>query len=103
MRPQVTRRAGEAPPDEAALRAAMREEGLAPRRWSNGPGDRHAAHSHAYRKALYCVSGSITFKLVATGERLTLGPGARLDLPAGVIHAAIVGSDGVVCVEAAAG
>jgi quercetin dioxygenase-like cupin family protein len=79
----------------------METEGLRPRRWSNGPGDRYATHEHPYHKVLYCVGGSITFEIVATGERLTLRPGDRLDLPPGTAHAAVVGPDGVVCIEAA--
>ncbi|MDQ7030941.1 MAG: hypothetical protein Q9O62_14800 [Ardenticatenia bacterium] len=46
------------------------------------------------------VRGSITFHLPESGEDLTLGPGDRLDLPAGIRHAATVGPEGVVCLEA---
>lgn len=99
-RPEVTPWTEPGPVDEGTLRAAMEAEGLVPRRWSNRSGDRYAPHEHAYHKVLYCVSGSITFEIVATGERLTLRPGDRLDLPAGVVHAAVVGPDGVVCIEA---
>src|SRR5439155_1193075 len=35
--------------------------------WSNGPGDRYAAHNHSYEKVLYCVDGSITFVLESAG------------------------------------
>jgi quercetin dioxygenase-like cupin family protein len=67
--------------------------------WSNGPGDRYAAHSHAYEKVLYCVAGSITFLLEAEDRRLPLQPGDRMVLPAGTPHSAVVGPEGVTCIE----
>jgi len=36
--------------------------------WSNGPGDRYAAHTHNYEKVLYCVDGAITFALEGEGR-----------------------------------
>jgi quercetin dioxygenase-like cupin family protein len=48
---------------------------------------------------VYVVRGSITFGLPARGEALELHAGDRLDLPAGVIHDALVGPEGVVCLE----
>src|SRR5256885_9669794 len=47
--------------------------------WSNGPGDRYAAHSHNYEKVLYCVDGSITFLLEGEARRMELRPGDRID------------------------
>lgn len=67
--------------------------------WSNGPGDRYAAHSHSYEKVLYCVAGSITFRLEAEGRSLPLQPGDRMVLPAGTVHSALVGRQGVTCIE----
>lgn len=67
--------------------------------WSNGPDARYAAHSHAYEKVLYCVSGSITFLLAADGTEVRIGPGERLVLAPGTVHSAVVGSTGVHCVE----
>jgi len=97
--PAVSPWSHDEPPSEAALDAALRDEGLEPRWWSNGPGDRYDAHSHPYHKVLYCALGSITFQTGA-GE-LVLGPGDRLDIPPGASHAALVGPEGVRCVEAA--
>lgn len=74
-------------------------DGLSAGSWSNGPGDRYAAHRHAYDKVLVGVAGSITFHLPAAGDQLLL-PGDRLDLPAGTDHAATVGEHGVTCLEA---
>ncbi len=67
--------------------------------WSNGPGDRYAAHRHGYEKVLYCVNGSITFVLEGEGRRLQLGPGERMVLPAGILHSAVVGTAGCTCIE----
>ena len=72
---------------------------MAPYRWSNGPNDRYQAHSHGYHKVIYVVSGSITFGLPESKESVTLAAGDRLDLPAGVRHDAVVGPNGVVCLE----
>ena len=67
--------------------------------WSNGPGDRYAAHSHAYEKVLYCVDGSITFVLEPGGRRIELSAGDRMVLPAGTVHGAVVGPSGCTCIE----
>jgi quercetin dioxygenase-like cupin family protein len=67
--------------------------------WSNGPGDRYAAHSHTFEKVLYCVDGSITFVLESEGKRLQLEPGDRMVLPAGTVHSALVGASGCTCIE----
>jgi len=67
--------------------------------WSNGPGDRYAAHSHSYEKVLYCVDGSITFVLEADSKRLELKPGDRMVLPPGTVHSAVVGPHGCTCIE----
>jgi quercetin dioxygenase-like cupin family protein len=62
------------------------------------PGDRYAAHDHAYDKVIVVERGSITFGL-GTGEAVELNAGDRLDLPAGTVHDALVGSAGVTCLE----
>ncbi len=67
--------------------------------WSNGPGDRYAAHSHGYEKVLYCVDGSITFVLDPEGKHLELKAGDRMVLPAGTVHSAVVGKRGCTCIE----
>jgi hypothetical protein len=84
-------------PDVAAR---LRAEGLAPSPWSNGPGDRYAAHEHGYDKVIAVESGSIVFGLPAVGRSMELTAGDRLELPAGTRHDAIVGSSGVTCWEA---
>lgn len=98
--PILTRWKHAEPPTAEALQALMRAEGLAPAAWANAPGETYASHEHSHHKVVYCVRGSITFVLV-TAERLELRPGDRLDLPAGWPHAALVGPEGVECLEAA--
>jgi quercetin dioxygenase-like cupin family protein len=66
--------------------------------WSNGPGVVYAVHDHPYRKILYVAEGSITFT-PAGRPAAVMQPADRLDLPAGTPHAAVVGSEGVVCWE----
>jgi uncharacterized protein YjlB len=78
----------------------MRDEGLDPTAWSNGPGDRYAPHEHGYDKVIVVERGSIRFGLPADGRSVDLSPGDRLDLPAGTRHDAIVGPAGVTCLEA---
>ncbi len=67
--------------------------------WSNGAGDRYAAHSHDFEKVLYCVAGSITFMLESEGRNLELKAGDRMVLPAGTVHSAVVGDAGCTCIE----
>ena len=88
-------------PTEAGLEAIIRAEELRPSWWSNGPGDRYSAHQHPYHKVLFCARGSIRFDLPDSGETFELGPGDRLDIPPGTQHSAVVGREGVACVEAA--
>jgi quercetin dioxygenase-like cupin family protein len=91
---------GEDPPGQGNIEALLMAEGLSAYPWSNGPGDRYSAHSHGYRKVIYVVRGSITFGLPEAGARLAMHAGDRLELDQGVIHDAIVGPEGVLCLEA---
>ena len=87
-------------PTEQELIQILDKEGLLAYRWSNGPGDVYSAHSHSFNKVIYVLRGTITFGLPGSGEHITLNEGDRLDLPAGVIHDAVVGPRGVMCLEA---
>jgi quercetin dioxygenase-like cupin family protein len=105
-------------PTEGEIRDILDEEGLQPYRWSNAPGDVYAAHTHPFHKVIYVVKGvyaahthpfhkviyvvkgSITFGFPGDGGQATLQAGDRLELPAGTAHDAVVGSEGVVCLEA---
>ncbi len=96
----IQRWSGDKAPDEAELRNILAAEGLDSYRWSNRPGDVYGAHSHSFHKVIYVVQGSITFGLPDLKDRVTLHTGDRLDLPAGVTHNAVVGANGVACLEA---
>ena len=98
--PLVTPWADSTSPTESALTKLCAEQGLHPYQWSNGPHDIYSAHSHSYDKVIYVVRGSITFGLPELGQQLTLKAGDRLDLPANTVHDAVVGEQGVVCLEA---
>jgi uncharacterized protein YjlB len=78
----------------------LRDKGFDPGSWSNGPGDRYAAHEHGYDKVLVVAAGSIVFGLPERREQVDMAAGDRLDLPAGVVHDAVVGPTGVTCLEA---
>lgn len=78
----------------------LREEGLSPGAWSNGPGERYGAHAHLYDKVIVVDRGSIRFGLPLTGETVDMVEGDRLELPAGTSHDAVVGDTGVTCLEA---
>ena len=85
--------------DETEIRQRLDAEAHGSYTWSNGPGTVYGAHTHAYRKILYCLKGSIRFALLSTGESVELHPGDRLDLPPGTAHSALVGPEGVSCIE----
>ena len=85
-------------PDDVAAR--LRDEGLDPSAWSNGPGAVYASHEHGYDKVIAVERGAIRFGLPATSEALDLAAGDRLELPTGTRHDALVGPTGVTCLEA---
>ena len=87
-------------PTEPAIRRLLDEEGLIYERWRNGPLDIYFAHTHPFHKVIYVVTGAITFGFPKDGTKLTLKVGDRLDLPAGVLHEAVVSTLGVECLEA---
>jgi uncharacterized protein YjlB len=84
----------------ADVAARLRDEGLDPSPWSNGPGDRYGAHDHGYDKVIAVERGSIVFGLPDDDRAIELATGDRLELPAGTRHDAAVGSNGVTCWEA---
>ncbi len=86
-------------PGRRELEDWFHAEGLSPRAWGNGPGDRYGWHRHDYHKVLFCVSGSIVFH-TDEGD-VELHSGDRLDVEPGTDHAATVGPNGVECIEAA--
>lgn len=87
------------PPKRQELEEQLENEGLSYYSWSNRAGYRYSPHSHSYEKILYVVEGSIVFTLPDRRDQIELFPGDRMDLPAGVEHGALVGPQGVVCLE----
>ena len=86
-------------PSTAGVARRLRDEGVEPHQWSNGPGDRYATHDHGYTKVLMCAAGSITFLVGPDATPVELRAGDGVVLPAGTPHAAIVGPDGCTCLE----
>lgn len=87
------------PPTTASVAQLLREEGVEPHAWSNGPGDRYAVHQHGYTKLLMCAAGSITFLVGSSATPVNLTAGEGFVLPAGTPHAAEVGPSGCTCLE----
>jgi quercetin dioxygenase-like cupin family protein len=97
--PHVTLWSGSTRPTESTLRQLYADESMSPYQWSNGAHDVYSAHTHSYDKVIYVLRGSITFGLPELGQKLTLNAGDRLEMPAGTVHDAVVGTQGVTCLE----
>ena len=82
------------------MRSRLAGEGLDASSWGNSPRDHYPEHRHAYDKVLVAASGSIVFHLPELARDVLLEAGDRLHLPAGTVHGADVGADGVTCLEA---
>ena len=80
------------------LEDALRAEGYDPFTWAQDGPYFYEPHHHDYVSILVCSQGSITFHV--DGVDHELHPGDRLDVPAGVTHAATVPPEGVEVVEA---
>jgi quercetin dioxygenase-like cupin family protein len=100
MELKVTPWTDETPPTEEGLRELLAEQELHVYRWSDGPDSVFQGHTHGYHKILYVLEGSIKFDLPTRHEKFNLTLGTRFDLPSGTRHSAVVGPDGVVCLEA---
>jgi uncharacterized protein YjlB len=87
------------PPSAGSVAQRLRDAGVEPHAWSNGPGDRYAMHSHGYTKLLVCAAGSITFLVGPDAVAVGLHPGDGFILPPGTPHAAEVGPIGCTCLE----
>jgi len=100
MELKVTTWDREEPPTEEDLKAELDEQELRIFNWSSPPDGIFAGHTHGYHKILYVVDGSIKFEFPTRHETVSLKAGDRLELPAGIRHNAVVGIDGVACLEA---
>ncbi|MEX0710095.1 MAG: AraC family ligand binding domain-containing protein [Chloroflexota bacterium] len=87
------------PPSAASAAQRLRDEGVEPHAWSNGPHDRYGVHTHDYTKLLVCSAGSITFLVGPDATPVELSPGDGFVMPPGIPHAAIVGPAGCTCLE----
>lgn len=99
MEPRVTRWESGPPPKIEELERHLRSEGIPFYSWSNKPGTRYSPHSHSFVKVIYVVEGSIAFTLPEDDSRIDLRPGDRLVLPSATAHEALVGPEGVLCLE----
>ncbi len=88
------------PPEEKELEELLEKQELKIYQWSNNPDDVYPSHTHGYHKVLYVVRGSIKFDFPTRHKAFTLNVGDRLDLPFGIRHSAVVGPQGVTCLEA---
>jgi quercetin dioxygenase-like cupin family protein len=86
-------------PSAASVAQRLRDAGVEPSAWSNGPNDRYGVHEHPYTKLLVCAAGSITFLVGPDGAPVELRPGDGFVLPPGTPHAAVVGPTGCTCLE----
>jgi hypothetical protein len=87
------------PPGPASVERRLRDEGVDPYAWSNGPDDRYGRHAHRYTKILMCAAGSITFLVGDEETPIELRAGEGFVLRAGTDHAAVVGPAGCTCLE----
>lgn len=88
-------------PTKTVIGAWFAQRGLKTHTWSNEPGYLYEDHRHLYTKVLFCLSGSIVFQ--TEKGNFELARGDQLVIPAGVSHRAVVGEEGVTCIEAAVG
>jgi len=100
MELKVTHWLKETPPTAEELEEQLVEEELNVHHWSSPAQSELKGHTHGHHKVLYVLSGSIKFELPTRHKTIDLKPGDRLDLPAGVRHIAVVGINGVTCLEA---
>ncbi len=93
---RLTRWNKQSDPLAESLRAELANEGLSVMVWQDLPGTVYPAHFHAIPQVRVVVRGYLRIGLAETGEEFTLGPGDRMDLPAGTPHwEDVVGDDHV--------
>ncbi len=100
MELKVTPWTEDTPPTQEELETYLEGQDLVPYVWSSPAQSVFDGHTHGYHKILFVVKGSIKFDLPTRHKTITLNSGDRLDLPAGIRHSAVVGGDGVKCLEA---
>lgn len=84
-------------PQMAELRRALERESMVTAWWSEVAGARTAEHAHPFPETTCVVTGFL--RVTAAGRVYDLGPGDRLDLPAGTRYAVeVIGLSPVVYV-----
>lgn len=88
------------PVDELALREELEGRGFRVSRYVYPPGTEFPEHTHGVDKVDAVVSGR--FRVSLQGDDVVLGPGDRVEVPAGTPHTAeVVGDEPVVSLDAA--
>lgn len=72
----------------STLRRLLQQEGMATAWWSEVPGARTAEHAHPFPETHWILSGFLRMRVA--GQQFDLGPGDRLDVPAGIRQGAEV-------------
>ena len=72
----------------STLRAALEREGMITAWWSDVPGTTIPTHTHHFPETRWVLSGFL--RVTAAEQVIELGPGDRLDLPAGTPHSSEV-------------
>src|SRR5439155_4852808 len=67
------------------LRRALQAEGMVTAWWSDVANTRTPEHAHPFPESRWVLSGFV--RVTVGRETFDLGPGDRLDLPAGTLHA----------------
>lgn len=97
--PAVGRWTWEKTLSEAVLLRNLEMQGFNASRWIKDAGYKFPPRRNNHDSVFLVVRGSITYRIPQTNDEFALHPGDRLELPAGFAYDAIVGSDGVLCLE----
>ncbi len=90
----------EEPPTEEEIIDQLTEQDLTVYHWASPSEGVFAGHTHGYHKVIYVIEGSIKFEFPTRHQSINMNLGDRLDIPTGIRHSAVVGADGVKCLEA---
>lgn len=96
---QVTRWRGGQHPTLALLKQNLENDGLRPFKWQHKANYRYGVRSHGFGKSIYCVEGGIEIFFPDIQQTVSLRPGDRIDIAAGVRHGITIGVYGATCLE----
>ena len=91
---QVVLWEGPGKPTEEGIRERLAAQGYGVVRWTNEPATGYQPHAHIYPETMWVLSGSLTVILPADGRLLELLPGDRIEVPPGILHGAMAGTEG---------